>query len=98
MHRVIPQRCAVRKEENTNIPFPPPQSSRLHHQASTMAVGEKSPPQNGVLAEKEEFTSEEVEDTFRHDLEVHGFSKQETKKLLRKIDWVLLPFLALLYL
>lgn len=63
-----------------------------------MAIDEKSPPQNGVLAEKEEFTSEEVEDTFRHDLEVHGFSKQETKKLLRKIDWVLLPFLALLYL
>lgn len=38
------------------------------------------------------------QETFRHDLEVHGFDKKATKKLLRKIDWVLLPFLSFLYL
>lgn len=27
-----------------------------------------------------------------------GYDVKETKKLLRKIDWTLLPFLALLYL
>jgi hypothetical protein len=27
-----------------------------------------------------------------------GFDEHQTKKLIRKIDWALLPFLALLYL
>ena len=31
-------------------------------------------------------------------LESAGFDERATKKLLRKIDWVLIPFLALLYL
>ena len=30
--------------------------------------------------------------------ELHGYDKLETKRLIRKIDWVLLPFLSLLYL
>lgn len=29
---------------------------------------------------------------------VKRFDEQETKRLLRKIDWVLLPFISLLYL
>lgn len=28
----------------------------------------------------------------------YGFDEKATKKLIRKIDWILLPFLALLYL
>lgn len=31
-------------------------------------------------------------------VERHGFDAQATKALIRKIDWVLIPFLALLYL
>jgi hypothetical protein len=30
--------------------------------------------------------------------EAQGFDEMATKRLLRKIDWVLLPFLSLLYL
>jgi sugar phosphate permease len=32
------------------------------------------------------------------DVERHGFDIQSTKRLLRKIDWMLIPFLSLLYL
>ena len=34
---------------------------------------------------------------FEHE-EPQGFDKLATKRLVRKIDWVLLPFLSLLYL
>ncbi|KAF1814745.1 major facilitator superfamily transporter [Eremomyces bilateralis CBS 781.70] len=40
----------------------------------------------------------QVESVAFGDVESAGFDKQQTKKLLRKIDWALIPFLALLYL
>jgi len=32
------------------------------------------------------------------EVESHGFDASATKKLLRKIDWHLLPFMSLIYL
>ena len=46
---------------------------------------------------KEEDSVEMVESGSTSSLEF-GFDKKTTAKLIRKIDWVLLPFLALLYL
>ncbi|KAG7124781.1 putative transporter like protein [Verticillium longisporum] len=41
---------------------------------------------------------ESIDVDYASDPERHGFDAQATKKLLRKIDWALIPFLALLYL
>jgi hypothetical protein len=59
------------------------------------SAGDSTPPSisiktghNEILTETREIGADEC----------HGFDEDATKKLVRKIDWVLIPFLALLYL
>jgi MFS family permease len=47
-----------------------------------------------VVVEK----AENEKEVIGTDPERHGFDAQRTKALIRKIDWTLIPFLALLYL
>ncbi|KAK6075177.1 high-affinity nicotinic acid transporter [Seiridium cupressi] len=62
-----------------------------------MAINEKKSPIPGDSTPPSIDTGrKEVIET--SEIERHGFDESATKKLVRKIDWVLIPFLALLYL
>jgi hypothetical protein len=50
---------------------------------------EKSPVDMGVVA---------VPEIDASDAEVQGFDATATKKLLRKLDWHIIPFMSLIYL
>ncbi|KAJ5038641.1 uncharacterized protein L3040_006322 [Drepanopeziza brunnea f. sp. 'multigermtubi'] len=55
-----------------------------------------SPPQDAPL---KQVTTKDVEENVEEKVEdISTFDVQQTKKLLRKIDWHLIPFLSLLYL
>jgi hypothetical protein len=49
------------------------------------------------MAEKKD-PSETAVDILGGDVEVQGFDASATKKLLRKLDWHIIPFMSLIYL
>lgn len=56
--------------------------------------------QSPETGEKFEPSTFDVEDTNKdglHDAEASGFDLKTTKRLVRKIDYVIIPFVALLY-
>jgi uncharacterized protein (UPF0335 family) len=49
------------------------------------------------MTEKKEL-SETAVDILAGDVETQGFDASATKKLLRKLDWHIIPFMSLIYL
>jgi hypothetical protein len=43
-------------------------------------------------------TNEAVVDVSSGEVELQGYDEHATKKLLRKLDWHLIPFMSLIYL
>lgn len=50
-----------------------------------------------IMIEKK-VTNEAVVDVSSGEVELQGYDEHATKKLLRKLDWHLIPFMSLIYL
>jgi hypothetical protein len=52
----------------------------------------------GKMMEEKKVPAETAVDVVSGDVETQGFDASATKKLLRKLDWHIIPFMSLIYL
>jgi hypothetical protein len=52
----------------------------------------------GKMIDEQKVPAETAVDILSGDVETQGFDASATKKLLRKLDWHIIPFMSLIYL